>query len=137
MESDNGTRAQRAFKERLAQAKEIGRVAGKIAVEEAMAWDVFRWIAIVLLVLNLLLILLVYGATFQETAQDGDNYASELAALRTELSEQFAEAKAELTADIVAAQFGLQEPTSQAEPEPTGSIRTPSIPVPSRSPRRR
>ncbi len=103
--------------------------AAKIAVEEAMAWDVFRWTVIVLLVLNFLTVLLY-------SAQDRGNYAGELAALRTELSEQLTEAKADMVADMVAAQFGLRQPTSQAAQEPTGSIKTPPIPVPQRAPRR-
>lgn len=134
MESENSTSPRRAFKERLAQVSEVGRAAGKIAAEEAMTWDLFRWTVVVLLSLILIFILLVYNAGPQEVASDQN--ASEIASLRTELSEQLAQAKAELAADVVATQFGLRQPPSQTEPEPTGSIDAPTIPVPARSPHR-
>jgi hypothetical protein len=115
MESDKATEARRAFN-RLARAKEIGRSAIEITAEEAMTWDVFRWMVIVLLVLNLILTLFLYSGA----------------------SEQLAEAKAELTADIVAAQFGLRQAPSQMQSEPTtDSIDMPSTPMPAKSPRRR
>lgn len=133
MESDKATEAPRAFN-RLTQAKEIGRSAIEIAAEEAMTWDVFRWAVIVLLVLNSLLVL--FGGGPRQSAQSPGDTANELAALRTELNQQLAETKAEMAADLVAAQFGLRA-SSAAESEPTtGTIEMPSVPMPAKSPRR-
>ncbi len=138
MESDKGSEARKAFK-RLVQAKQIGRSAIEIAVEEAMTWDVFRWTVIVLLVLNFIFTSLFYsGASPQLTAQDRLDYASELGALRAELKEQLAQATEEMAADLVAVRFGLRQPVPQMESEPTttGSIEMPSVPRPAKSPRR-
>jgi hypothetical protein len=130
MDSNNNLGARHAFDQRLAQAREIARAAGKIVAEEAMTWDVFRWTVIVLLVLNFILLVYV-GTGSQVTAMHKyhDNYASdELDSLRAEVNE--------VAAELTAVRFGLRLPAPQMEPEPTtGSIGTPSIPLPTRSPR--
>lgn len=131
IDSRNGPAAWHAFNHSVVKAKDVARAAGKIVGEEAMTWDVFRWIVIVLLVLNM--ILLVYGGTSpQVTARpkDHDSYASdELHSLRAEVHE--------LAAELNALRFGMRLAPSQTEPEPTtGSIGMPSIPLPTKSPRR-
>lgn len=133
METNKATRVPRALN-RLTQAKEIGRSAIEIAAEEAMTWDVFRWTVIVLLFLNLFLY--VFGGGPRESAQTSMDTANDLAALRTELNQQLAATKAEMDANLIAAQFGLRA-SSATESEPaTGTIEMPSVPMPAKSPRR-
>lgn len=122
---ENGPRAWRAFDHRVGKAKEIARAAGQIVAEEAMTWDLFRWTVIVLLVLNF--ILLAYDGSKSDRRRDHHGYASdELSSLRAEMSE--------MAAELAAVRFHQYAPQEETEPT-TGSIGTPSIPLPTRSPR--
>lgn len=138
--------AQRGLLQRLARANEIARAAGKLAAEEAMTWDVFRWAVIVLLVANLILILILHSGIRGETVsmEHGAGYASQLTTLRADVDGQIAEVKAELAQDLAAmqselrqAKAGLKRPTPQVRPElqPIPEKMQP-IPMPTRSPRR-
>ena len=139
--------AQHVLTKRLARANEIVRAAGKLAAEEAMSWDVFRWAVIVLLVANLFLILILYSGVRGETVsmeQDAGYAASQLTALRADVDGQIAELKAKLAEDLAAmqselrqAKAGLNRLTPQVQPElqPIPEKIQP-IPMPTRSPRR-
>ena len=138
--------AQHALTKRLAQANKVARAAGKLAAEEAVTWDVFRWAVIVLLVANLFLILILHGGIRGETVskEQSAGYASQLTALRADMDRQIAEVKAESAQDLAAMQSELRQakaelsrPTPQVRPE---LQRTPEqmqpVPMPTRSPRR-
>jgi hypothetical protein len=90
--------ARQVLTKKLAQTNKVVRAAGKLAAEEAMTWDVFRWAVIVLLVLNLLLILVLHGGNRGETVsvEHGAGHEAQLTALRADVDGQIAEVKAEL-----------------------------------------
>ena len=138
--------ARQVLTKRLVQANKVVRAAGKLAAEEAMTWDVFRWAVIVLLVANLFLILILHGGIRGEavSAEHGADYASQLTALRADVDGQIAELKAELAQDLAAMQSELRHakaavnrPTPQIRPElqPISEQMQP-VPMPTRSPRR-
>jgi hypothetical protein len=138
--------ARQVLTKKLAQANKVIRAAGKLAAEEAMTWDVFRWAVIVLLVLNLLLILVLHGGNRGETVsvEHGAGHEAQLTALRADVDGQIAEVKAELAQDLAAIQSELRHakarlnrPTPQIRPDfqPIPEKMQP-IPMPTRSPRR-
>ena len=139
-------KAQSALATRLAQAKDVVRAAGKIAAAEAMTWDVFRWTVVVLLLANLLLILILYSGLSSEIAsveQDRATYTSQVTALRGEVDEKIAGAKAEFTQALAAMQAELRDtkgrlsrPTPQLAPEQSIPSETQAVPMPIRAPRR-
>jgi hypothetical protein len=138
--------ARQVLTKKLAQTNKVVRAAGKLAAEEAMTWDVFRWAVIVLLVLNLLLILVLHGGNRGETVsvEHGAGHEAQLTALRADVDGQIAEVKAELAQDLAAIQSELRHakaelsrPMPQVRPElqPVPEEMQP-IPLPTRSPRR-
>ena len=133
----------RALAEIAAQAKATARVASELAVKEAMTWDVFRWVVVVLLAANLLASLLLYSGIRSEIAslkQDREASANQLADLRAEVDEKIKKANAELSGDLAAAHSGLLKELRKANATPNRSTPpqapTQSVPLPTRTPGR-
>ena len=128
---------------RATQVREIARTAGKLAAEEAMTWDVFRWTVVALLVANLFLSLILYSGIKSEIAtmeQDRAAYTSQLTTLRADVDTQIAEAKAGLTQDLAAMQSDLKEQLRKAmatlsRPTPQRATEPHPVPMPTKSPR--
>jgi hypothetical protein len=146
-ESPLGETLVRALAEIAAQAKVTARVASELAVKEAMTWDFFRWVVVVLLAANFLASLLLYSGIRSEIAalkQDREASASQLADLRAEVDEKIKKAKAELNGDLAAAHSGLLKELRKANAAPNRSAPTPtptptptqSAPLPTRTPNR-
>jgi hypothetical protein len=147
--ADGGS--QRALNARLAQAGTIARAVGKLAREEAMAWDLFRWVVVGLLVINLLLSLILYSGIRSGIAsieQERADYASQLATLSTEVDAKIAGASAGFARDLAAMQSDLtkklRSPTAPFRRPTPERLQKPQIvapemqmvPLPTRSPRR-
>jgi len=138
--------AQHVLTKKLAQATQVVRAASKLAAEEAVTWDVFRWAVIGLLVANLFLVLILHGGSGGEpvSKEQSAGYANQLTALRADMDAQIADVKAELAQDLAAMQSELRQakaavnrPTPHIQPElqPVSEQMQP-VPMPTRSPRR-
>jgi len=90
-----------------AKAADFSRAVLKIVGEDVRSWDVFRWIVIVLLALNLLLLLSLAGGIRSEIAaleQDRSAGADQLA----HVTKDIADMRASLTQAISDMNSGLQ-----------------------------
>ena len=99
----------RALDEILAQTKSAAHSTTRLAVREARTWDVFKWVAIVLLTINLLTSLLLCSGIRSEIDMlkaDREASADRLANLRSEVELKISKAKAELSGDLAAAHSG-------------------------------
>jgi hypothetical protein len=89
------------------RAVELSRAVLKIVSEDVRTWDVFRWIVIVLLALNLLLLILLVGGLRSEIAelkQDRGTSAEDLAGV----SKEVGDTKTALTKAMTDMRSGLQ-----------------------------
>ena len=100
--------AQASFAKRFtAKAADFSRALLTIIAEDVRSWDVFRWIVIVLLALNLLLLLSLAGGIRSEIAaleQDRSAGADQLA----HVTKDIADMRASLTQAISDMNSGLQ-----------------------------
>ena len=90
-----------------AKAADFSRAVLKIVGEDVRSWDVFRWVVIVLLALNLLLLLSLAGGIRSEIAafeQDRSAGADQLA----HVTKDIADMRASLTQAISDMNSGLQ-----------------------------
>jgi len=116
-----------------------------------MAWDLFRWVVVGLLVINLLLSLILYSGIRSGIAsieQERADYASQLATLSTEVDAKIAGASAGFARDLAAMQSDLtkklRSPTAPFRRPTPERLQKPQIvapemqmvPLPTRSPRR-
>ena len=127
----------RSFTDFTTQAKKTTQLAFKIAAEEAMSWDVFRWAVITLLAFNIVLSLLLYGGAQSEIAalkRERDDYATQLAELRAEVDQKIAKAKTQLSGDIAAARSRLMNELRKARAPSQPQPSTQAIPLPTRAP---
>ena len=89
------------------RAMELSRAVLKIVSEDVRTWDVFRWIVIVLLALNLMLLIVLVGGLRSEIAelkQDRGTSAKDLAGV----SKEIGDTRAALTQAITDTRSGLQ-----------------------------
>jgi len=129
-----------SFANIAASAKEIAQLAPRIIAQEAMTWDVFRWVVVVLLAVNILLTLILSGGSGSETDQIRKNqeaYAAQLNDLRAEIDQKIGKAKAELSGDIAAAQAGLMDQLRKATAVTRSRAPSGPVPLPTRAPDRR
>jgi hypothetical protein len=133
------TRSRQAFGQGFARAKDIARAAGRIAFEEAMTWDVFRWIVVTLLLLILILMFLVYSGTEHATAvSQHDPNTTDFDSVSAEINEPPKEARVEISATPSPDRSGLRQLLAQRDVVPAvGSIKPPSVPLPTRAPKGR
>jgi len=133
------TRSRHASGQGFAKAKDIARAAGRIAVEEAMTWDVFRWIVVTLLLLNLIFVFLVYSGTEHVAAlSQHDPNTRDVDPVSAEINERLKEARVEISATPSPDRSGLRQRLAQGDLVPaTGSLEPPSVPLPTRAPKGR
>jgi hypothetical protein len=112
-----------------AKAAEFSRAVLKIVGEDVRSWDVFRWIVIVLLALNLLLLLSLAGGIRSETAaveQDRSAGADQLAHvtkdiadMRASLTQAISDMNSGLQSDIAKVNTKIDARLQQAAPKPS------------------
>jgi hypothetical protein len=123
------------------RAMELSRAVLKIVSEDVRTWDVFRWIVIVLLALNLMLLIVLVGGLRSEIAelkQDRGTSAKDLAGV----SKEIGDTRAALTQAITDTRSGLQgdiakisaklDARVQQQPKPTAP---PAAPKPGAKPK--
>jgi hypothetical protein len=133
------TRSCHASGQGFAKAKEMARAAGRIAVEEAMTWDVFRWIVVTLLLLILIFMFLVYSGTEHVTAlSQHDPNTREVDSASAEIEKPLKEARVQISATPSPDRSGLRQLLAQGDLVPAiGSIEPSSVPLPTRAPKGR
>jgi|307.fasta_scaffold136745_2 hypothetical protein len=112
-----------------AKAADFSRAVLKIVGEDVRSWDVFRWIVIVLLALNLLLLLSLAGGIRSEIAaleQDRSAGADQLAHvtkdiadMRASLTQAISDMNSGLQSDIAKVNTKIDARLQQAAPKPS------------------
>ena len=123
-----------------AKAADFSRAILKIVSEDVRTWDVFRWLAIILLALNLLLLLALGGIKSEIAALKQDRSASaeevaratkEIADTRAALTQAISDMRSALQSDIAKVNTKIDTRMQQAAPKP--SPRPPATPKPGKT----
>src|SRR6188472_2052184 len=104
-----------------AKAADFSRAVLKIVSEDVRTWDVFRWLVIVLLALNLLLLLSLGGIKSEIAAlkQDRSAAAKEIADTRAALTQAISDMRSALQSDIAKVNTKIDTRMQQAAPKPS------------------
>ena len=122
--------AQASFAKRFtAKAADFSRALLAVIAQDVRTWDVFRWIVIVLLALNLLLLLSLAGGIRSEIAaleQDRSAGADQLAHvtkdiadMRASLTQAISDMNSGLQSDIAKVNTKIDARLQQAAPKPS------------------
>ena len=111
-----------------AKAADFSRAVLKIVSEDVRTWDVFRWLVIVLLALNLLLLLSLGGIKSEIVALRQDRSAAaeevaratkEIADTRATLTQAISDMRSALQSDIAKVNTKIDTRMQQAAPKPS------------------
>jgi cell division protein FtsB len=111
-----------------AKAADFSRAILKIVSEDVRTWDVFRWLVIVLLALNLLLLLSLGGIKSEIAALKQDRSAAaeevaratkETADTRAALTQSISDMRSALQSDIAKVNTKIDTRIQQAAPKPS------------------
>jgi len=111
-----------------AKAADFSRAVLKIVSEDVRTWDVFRWLVIVLLALNLLLLLSLGGIKSEIAALKQDRSAAaaevaratkEIADTRAALTQAISDMRSALQSDIAKVNTKIDTRMQQAAPKPS------------------
>ena len=111
-----------------AKAADFSRAVLKIVSEDVRTWDVFRWVVIVLLALNLLLLLSLGGIKSEIAALKQDRSAAaqevaratkEIADTRAALTQAISDMRSALQSDIAKVNTKIDTRIQQAAPKPS------------------
>ena len=111
-----------------AKAADFSRAVLKIVSEDVRTWDVFRWLVIVLLALNLLLLLSLGGIKSEIAALKQDRSAAaeevaratkEIADTRAALTQAISDMRSALQSDIAKVNTKIDTRIQQAAPKPS------------------
>jgi cell division protein FtsB len=126
-----------------AKAADFSRAVVKIVAEDVRSWDVFRWVVIVLLALNLVLLISLAGGIRSEIAaleQDRSAGADQLARVtkeiadtRAALTQAISDMRSGLQGDIAKVNNKIDARLQQAAPKP--SPPPPAAPKPGAKPK--
>ena len=111
-----------------AKAADFSRAVLKIVSEDVRTWDVFRWLVIVLLALNFLLLLSLGGIKSEIAALKQDRSAAaeevaratkEIADTRDALTQSISDMRSALQSDIAKVNTKIDTRIQQAAPKPS------------------
>jgi hypothetical protein len=111
-----------------AKAADFSRAVLKIVSEDVRTWDVFRWLVIVLLALNFLLLLSLGGIKSEIAALKQDRSAAaqevaratkEIADTRAALTQAISDMRSALQSDIAKVNTKIDTRIQQAAPKPS------------------
>ena len=111
-----------------AKAADFSRAVLKIVSEDVRTWDVFRWLVIVLLALNLLLLLSLGGikseiATLKQdrsaATEEAARATKEIADTRAALTQAISDMRSALQSDIAKVNTKIDTRMQQAVPKPS------------------
>ena len=100
----------------------------RVALKEAMAWDLFKWVVIALLTATILLLALLVGGIRSDIAELKQNRgpnAEDMAAI----GKQIADAKAGLTQAISEMQSGLRDDVAKISAKLDARVQQPPKPA--------